>query len=145
MSQLNDEYIKQHNLVTRYIRGQLTPEEAAEFESYFIDKPDLLEQIELETVLYEQIPKVEIQPQEKNDLSLNWLGKLTAWMGQSTANTLVAFAGSCMLGIGLTLMTIQGEPGQQGAAGIGQVVYTDTYRSSPVSYTHLTLPTTLSV
>lgn len=130
MSQLNDDYIKQHNLVTRYIRGQLTPEEATEFESYFIDKPELLEQIELETVLYEQIPKVEFQQQGESDSSANWLNIPMAWMGQSLANTLVAFASSCLLGIGLTLMLLQEEPGIQEAAGIGQVVYTDTYRSS---------------
>lgn len=60
MKPMDDEYIRDKDIVRRYLRNTLMPEEAIEFETYVLDKPALLEQLELDAVLIENMPQVEI-------------------------------------------------------------------------------------
>ena len=45
---MDRDYIEQHDILDRYRRNQLTPEMRIEFEEYILDKPDLIEQLELD-------------------------------------------------------------------------------------------------
>jgi hypothetical protein len=57
---MDDEYINQHDIALRYLQGKLTPEETVEFEEYILDKPKLLEQLEVDSVLKIHLPNVHI-------------------------------------------------------------------------------------
>ncbi|MFT2089984.1 hypothetical protein [Paraglaciecola sp. 2405UD69-4] len=57
---MDDDYINQNDTVQRYLHNKLTPEETVEFEEYIMDKPHLLEQLELDSVMVETMPKVEL-------------------------------------------------------------------------------------
>lgn len=54
----NDD-IEIQNLTIRYLKGQLSPEETIAFEEYILDKPELLEQLELDSVLIKTLPQIE--------------------------------------------------------------------------------------
>ena len=74
---LDDEYISQNDIVQRYLQNKLTPEETVMFEEYMMDKPELLEQLELDSVMVGILPQVKNQT-EKSKLtesknSLGWL------------------------------------------------------------------------
>ena len=62
---MDDEYITQNDIVKRYLHNQLTPEETVEFEEYMLDKPELLERLELDSIFAENLPKA-LQTSEKN-------------------------------------------------------------------------------
>jgi hypothetical protein len=53
---MDDEYITQNDFVQRYLQNKLTPEETVEFEEYILDKPELLERLELDSILTEHLP-----------------------------------------------------------------------------------------
>ena len=44
---MDKEYTKEQLIVDRYLRGDLTDEEAARFEEYFLSNPDVLDELEL--------------------------------------------------------------------------------------------------
>lgn len=62
---MDDEYINQNDIVKRYLQNKLTPEETVEFEEYMLDKPELLERLELDMVLVETLPRVEVTEKKK--------------------------------------------------------------------------------
>lgn len=123
MSQLNREQIEQYELIRRYVRDQLTPEETIEFENYFLDKPDLLDQIELETLLYQQL-------KQADDTSVN---KTVEMANHSLASKLksvpsfIALAAVVLLGVLLTFRLPDTPATSQ--YSVAQVVYIDQYRS----------------
>ena len=49
---MSEAFIREHDVARRYLQGELTPEEEAEFEAYFLDKPELLEDLELDLMLH---------------------------------------------------------------------------------------------
>ncbi|MEP4299102.1 MAG: hypothetical protein ABJ340_05400, partial [Paraglaciecola sp.] len=57
-NKMDDEYITQNDIIQKYLRNKLTPEETVEFEEYIMDKPHLLEQLELDSVMVETMPNV---------------------------------------------------------------------------------------
>lgn len=64
MREMNPEYIQHHDIVRRYLREQLDAEEKAAFEAYFMDKPELIRQLELDAMLMQQLPEVLTAPAE---------------------------------------------------------------------------------
>ncbi len=44
---MDREYIKENHIADRYLRGDLTDEETARFEEYFLSDPDVLDELEL--------------------------------------------------------------------------------------------------
>ncbi|MEP2652689.1 MAG: hypothetical protein ABJH06_11935 [Paraglaciecola sp.] len=57
-TKMGDETINQNDIVQKYLHNKLTPEETVEFEEYIMDKPHLLEQLELDSVMVETMPLV---------------------------------------------------------------------------------------
>ena len=65
MMQLDKEMIQSGEMSERYLNGQLTPEEAAAFEDYLMDHPDLVAQLELDSVFKATLPEVQLsEPQQ---------------------------------------------------------------------------------
>lgn len=89
MRNIDKAYIEENNVINKYVNGKLSAEESAEFEAYFIDKPELLEQIELELVLKENIPLVVSHSKKPSILSL-WFG---TWPKVIFAMSISVFAG----------------------------------------------------
>ncbi|MEP0355294.1 hypothetical protein [Paraglaciecola sp.] len=61
-TKMGDETINQNDIVQKYLHNKLTPEETVEFEEYIMDKPHLLEQLELDSVMVEHLPSVQEIP-----------------------------------------------------------------------------------
>ena len=81
-----------------YIQGKLTPEEAEEFEVYFLDKPELVEQIELEMALQQHMPAVSLAPikddvkeqsEQMDNINSRWLTKALQPMLASAATFII--------------------------------------------------------
>lgn len=133
MQAMDRAYIEQNNVVQRYRSGKLTAEENEAFEVYLLDKPTLVEELELDAILADGLSKSALAPhnnvqqptQSQGLWGIRWL----------TANHL--WASCCTLLVALLLI----QPGQQPAQiqGANQVVYLDTLRSSNQSLTQVTL------
>ncbi len=50
-------YIDHNDIIAKYLRGQLTPEESVAFEEYLMDQPALIEQLELDSLLIRTMPE----------------------------------------------------------------------------------------
>ena len=46
-------YIEQNDIVIRYVRGELSSQEAEAFEIYYLDKPELVEEVRINRYLHE--------------------------------------------------------------------------------------------
>ncbi|TQV82943.1 hypothetical protein [Aliikangiella coralliicola] len=85
-------YIDENDIVAKYLRGQLTPEETIDFETYLIDKPELVELVEMDSVLYKALPEVKTKNKK------NHIGRETRWFGvfspfSGLAAVLIVFVG----------------------------------------------------
>lgn len=105
----------------KYLRGKLTPEEAIEFENYILDKPDLVEQLEMDKALFESLPKVEFESSkasgQKERSKKYWFSIFTPLAGVMA--TAVVF-----LGIQLNFLKVV-DPGE-GSSGAVQLVFPDS-------------------
>lgn len=77
MKKMDADYISRHEIAKRYLQGKLTTEESVEFEEYILDKPELLEQLELDSVMVDSLPKVyptsvEVASKPLFKFMLNW-------------------------------------------------------------------------
>ena len=54
--------VEAQNLANRYLKGQLSADETVAFEEYIMDKPELLEQLELDSVFINTLPQLEKEP-----------------------------------------------------------------------------------
>ena len=128
MKAMNDEYIQQNDVVRRYLHNRLTPEEAIEFETYVLDKPALLEQLELDAVLIENLPHVVSKTAIKTAVKVAWWKPLYSHF--------VAVAASCGL-LAIILIDTQQVPDALGFSP--SIVYLENYRSvNEVTRLHFT-------
>ncbi|MDU0352778.1 hypothetical protein RS130_01530 [Paraglaciecola aquimarina] len=65
---MDDKYITENDIVKRYLHNKLTPEETVEFEEYIMDKPELLEQLELDSVFVQTLPEAFENEQTANQI-----------------------------------------------------------------------------
>lgn len=56
---MNKKTIVDNEIGSRYLQGKLTPDELAEFETYLLTHPDLVAELELDSVMYKVMPQVE--------------------------------------------------------------------------------------
>lgn len=93
MKRMDDDYINHNDIVKRYLGGKLTPEETVEFEEHILDKPELLEQLEMDSVFTEHLPNVATDKTIPHMTSI-WQKlfgtPMRASMGTATACVLVA-------------------------------------------------------
>ncbi len=87
---MDKQYIEDNDIAAKYLRGDLTPEEASDFEIYLIDKPDLIEQLEMDGLLFKKLPQLE-------ELTKPQKAKFHWFFGFSWQTSLVTIA-ICMLG-----------------------------------------------
>ena len=57
--------IREEGIIERYIRNELSEEDAVAFEMYYLDKPDLVEELELEAMLHENLADAIAAPARK--------------------------------------------------------------------------------
>jgi hypothetical protein len=93
MNKINTDYINQHDVIRRYLKGKLSAEETLEFEEYMLDKPELLEQLELDSVMMEQLPNI---PMKTSLVASTWW----AWW-RPTYSHLVAVAACAVMTVSL--------------------------------------------
>ena len=100
---MDQKYIEDHQIVVRYSRGQLTPEESIVFEIYLLDKPELIEQLELERLLIKHLPQVDFSQQQKKSAVSWWpssiviLQLITRWLSAPIGASVTTAAVCVML------------------------------------------------
>ncbi|MCO7224949.1 hypothetical protein [Pleionea sp. CnH1-48] len=118
---MDKKYIED-NIAEKYLRGQLTAEESAEFEAYFMDKPELLEQLELDRIMYQAMPSAELA--SKKEQGLRWFDGLF----------LKALVAPLLVGaVGLQLLVVSQENKEPELIVNEPKFFVDTMRSSNIS------------
>lgn len=119
---MDSKYIKDKNIISRYLRGALTPEETIEFEEYLIDKPELIEQLEIDNQLMKALPEVNYSADKSKTSIFDFL------MTPLRASFATGF--TCLLGF--YLFTLNGDGMSTSPEGLiakqSQVVFLDTLR-----------------
>ncbi|WDE11984.1 hypothetical protein [Thalassomonas haliotis] len=121
---MDSKYIKEKNIISRYLRGGLTPEETIEFEEYLIDKPELIEQLEIDNQLMKTLPEVNYSAAKTQTSIFDFL------MTPLRASFATGF--SCLMGFYLFTLydgSISAPP-QGLVAKQSQVVFLDTLRGA---------------
>jgi hypothetical protein len=119
MKPMDDDYIRDKDIVRRYLRNTLMPEEAIAFETYVLDKPALLEQLELDAVLIENMPHAA-------STNVNKAAVKTAWW-KPLYSHFVAIAASCSL---LVVMLLNTQRMPENLSFSPAIVYLENYRSA---------------
>ena len=125
MSNMSAKYIKENNISSRYLHGHLTPEESIQFEQYLMDKPELIEQLEIDMAFKSRLVDYDFGAEKPKTLR-NWF--FNTPLGASFS-TLTA---CCMV---FYLYSVNGNgpadfhPGAL-LAKQSQVVFLDTLRGS---------------
>ncbi|WDE05286.1 hypothetical protein SG34_029030 [Thalassomonas viridans] len=125
---MDSQYIKDKNIINRYLHGSLTPEECIEFEEYLIDKPELIEQLEIDSQLMKALPEVDYStPEADNTPKKGWSFPLTDWLSLTPLKASITTALLCLLGFNLV------DSSWQQADGLiveeSRMVFLDTLRS----------------
>ncbi|WP_416305963.1 hypothetical protein [Neptunicella sp. SCSIO 80796] len=77
---MDETYIAENDIKRRYLHNKLTAEETAEFEAYILDKPALLEELELDSVFISAYPNMMKKSPFWRSLTDKWL-----WPGLGVA------------------------------------------------------------
>ena len=113
---MDDEYISQNDIVKRYLHNKLTPEETVEFEEYMLDKAELLERLELDSVLVRQFSKTSTKVPQ------GWL----TWFTEPLKASISTFA-LCSAVFGL-LFTMQTQTPDWSHSSSMDVIYVSNVR-----------------
>lgn len=116
-----------------YIQGKLTPEEVVEFEQYFLDEPELVEQIELEMALKQHLPDVELDAAiaKHQPKKVSWLAKIMDSLRQPIAASMAASVATAIICAVSFSWYWQGKQATPDFTGSGKVnlVYVSPMRS----------------
>ena len=114
-------YVEDNDIAQKYLRGELAPEEAAEFELYFMEDQQMLEQLEIDSALYKHSAGV------FGELETPGTRKLTKWSG--------IFQIACGAALGALLVALlpsilTKEEKMLDTYGIAQIEYIEELRST---------------
>lgn len=70
---MDQNYIEQNDIARKYMQGRLTPEEAADFEVYLMDKPELVEEMELDGLLDKHLEQTSSVKEKRTGFLFSWL------------------------------------------------------------------------
>ncbi len=70
---MDKEYIEDNGIANKYLRGELTAEELEDFEVYIIDKPELLEELEVDELLDHHLPLTMSVSRQASSKLFSWL------------------------------------------------------------------------
>lgn len=122
MSLRNKQHIERQELARKYIRGKLSEQEAEEFEIHLLDKPEMIEELELDEAFYNCLPEAEERLVEKPSI---W-----KWVTQTPVGASIAtFACTGVISSILFFATFTTEIAPQGLA-TGNVLFLETVRSN---------------
>lgn len=125
---MDDEYIIQNDIVKRYLHNKLTPEETVEFEEYMLNKPELLEQLELDSVMQEHLPTA-LKDVKNATHNSNEGWRLALWNVLSN-KTLVHSAFSFAIGVTVVLLINANQTSTPPYSGTIDLVEVSPLRSS---------------
>lgn len=104
----------------KYLRNQLSAEEKENFECWFMDKPDVIERLELDSIFFEHIPNVKIEKQK-----FRW--NLLSWFNTPMRASVATFA-SCAIAFSVFIGVMNNNSSV--VLGDAQIVYFDEVRST---------------
>ena len=115
---MDKQYMEQFDISRRYLNGTLSPEERIEFEEYILDKPEIIEQLELDRVILAGLKKQPV----KTKAAVFW----QPWYSHS-----LAAAASVALVAVLLLDFVESPTGYGGETRLvsPEIVYLETFRS----------------
>ena len=133
MNRMDDKYIDQHNVIERYLQQKLTREEKAELEVYLLDKPELLEQLELDSIMKEHLPSVQEHTTSNNVLVDSEV--LVPWWQAIWAKPLLTSTLSFVFGVVVVLLINGNNDGSAPYSGTIDLIEVSPLRSSPAQGT----------
>ncbi|GAA6136541.1 hypothetical protein NBRC116583_02880 [Arenicella sp. 4NH20-0111] len=121
---MDKRYIEDNEIEIKYLRNQLAPEEAEEFEVYLMENPCFLEQLETTSVLMKEVPQVKpeaVTEIEKRSL----LGSIL-----TMKPLLSGYIAGAMTVVGVIGILSVSEPSVDNNPTFSQVVYLSPTRSA---------------
>ncbi|NKB38361.1 MAG: hypothetical protein GKR93_14560 [Gammaproteobacteria bacterium] len=111
-------YIEEHDIGGKYLRGELVPEESSAFEEYLMEDGDMLEQLELDSVIFKHSTRAfeEINKKQKNK---KWRGFFQIASGMAAGALLMTLISPLFLT----------EKDMFDSYGIAQIEYFDELRN----------------
>lgn len=100
---MDKKYIDDNNIKSKYLRGLLTSEEVDQFESHLMDKPELVEELELDDAFFNILPRLE--DRRESQRQKNW-----AFLDIPLRRVIVPVT-VCLFAIPLGLFSVLNEPG----------------------------------
>lgn len=132
---MNMQDIEQRNIKQRYLTGRLNAQEVAAFEEYMLDKPELTQELELDSILYKTMPEcMEQQPAiATNTMSSRRNQRLRQTLNASWKYALAAGLGAFLFGpmvhSPLFSPAELARPAALTITGNNQIAYLETTRS----------------
>ncbi len=90
-------YVEDNQLVEKYLSGKLPADVRADFEAFILDKPDLLEHLEIETILATGIQ--EVDPANRSFTRTGNSQPAARWLPIAAVFAFVAFGGSLIANV----------------------------------------------
>ena len=87
---MDKQYIEQFDIGRKYLKNELTPEEVIQFEEYLLDKPELIEQLELDRIAMLAMPKVSQQREQRS---------LWRWWKPTYSHGMALVASVCLVAV----------------------------------------------
>lgn len=113
---MDKQYIEQFDVSRRYLNGTLSPEQRIEFEEYILDKPEMIEQLELDRAILAGLKALP----EKAQNDPFWRPVYSHMLATAASVALVA----------VLLFDVGQGPIEQGpGAASPEIVYLETFRS----------------
>ena len=126
---MDRKYIEEQNIVSRYIRNELTPEECVDFEIFYINKPDIIERLEIEELLYRHTARAFTDIKTPSIFNL---GNLLEWFSNFRLTPIYpGLAIFCLVQIALVFYITQKNPTlEEINHAPATLIYLDNVRSS---------------
>ena len=123
MSIMNKQHSERQELARRYTRGELSEQEAEEFEIYLMDKPEMIEQLELDEVFHNCLEEAEEKRVERFSI---W-----KWITQTPIGASVAtFACTTGLLFGILVLDKGFLKSSPNISATGNIIYLENLRSN---------------
>jgi hypothetical protein len=114
---MDETYIRQHDVIGRYLSNKLPFEEHEAFEQYYFEHPEILKELELERALRSAAQKVTWPPYKKRFSLRQWL-ETHLPVTTNPYGTVLAAAAAVVLAVVLAVQ----QPMQSGAMGPSPIV-----------------------
>lgn len=113
---MDEQYLKEHHVIDRYLLGQLSDEEQLAFERYYFEHPEVLDEVALARSMQRGV--VAALPAASDNGTRSLLKPVSSWL----ATPAWSMAATSAAAIFATMFILQPRPGANGESAVAQVV-----------------------